>query len=82
MLFSLLLAITSTLLCFFLFLVIFSNFLIIPDVKETIKVKLALGIPTEVPITVVKEIIDTPSLVAEKNNQSFIYVIKCSNIFT
>ena len=51
---------------FFLFLVILSNFLIIPVVKEKIKVKLALAIPTGAPITVVKETIDIPPFVAEK----------------
>ena len=56
----------------FLFLVIVSNFLIIPVVKEKIQVKLALAIPTGVPITVNryfnkdKEIIDTSILVADK----------------
>ena len=48
----------------FLFLVVLINFLLIPVVKEKIKVKLA--IPTGAPITVVKEIIDTPPLVADK----------------
>ena len=67
MLFSLLLARTRISSCFFfLFLVTFSNFLIIPVVKEKIKVKIVLAIPTEAPITVVKEIIDTPPLVAER----------------
>ena len=53
--------------CFlFLFLVVLSNFLVIPVVKEKIKVELSLAIPTGAPITVVKEIIDTTSLVAER----------------
>ena len=39
-----------------------SNFFIIPVIKEKIKVKLALAIPT----TLVKEMIDTPPLVALK----------------
>ena len=47
-------------------LVILSNFLIIPVVKEKIKVKLSLAIPTGAPITVVKETIDTPPFAAEK----------------
>ena len=34
-------------------------------VKEKIKVKLALATLTGAPITVVKEIIDTPQLIAE-----------------
>ena len=67
MLFSLLLANIRILSCFFfLFLVIFSNFLTIPVVREKIKVKLALAIPTGAPIILVNEIIDTPPLVALK----------------
>ena len=67
MLSSLLLAKIRILSCFFfLFLVIFSNFLTIPVVREKIKVKLALAIPTGAPIILVNEIIDTPPLVALK----------------
>ena len=51
---------------FLFFLVIFNNFLTIPVVKEKIKVRLALAIPTGVPIILVNEIIDTPLLVALK----------------
>ena len=51
---------------FFLFLDIFSNFVTIPVVREKIKVKLALAIPTGAPTTLVKEMIDTPSFVALK----------------
>ena len=50
---------------FLFFLVIFSNFLVIPVVREKIRVKLALAIPTA-PIILVNEIIDTPPLVALK----------------
>ena len=57
----------STLSCLsFLFLVIFSNFLMIPVAREKIKVKLALAIPTGAPIVVVNEIIDIPPVVALK----------------
>ena len=35
-------------------------------VKENIKLELALAIPTVTPITLVKEVIDIPSLVADK----------------
>ena len=67
MLFSLLLANIRISLCFlFLFLVIFNNFLTIPVVREKIRVKLALAIPTGAPTIVVNEIIDTPLLVALK----------------
>ena len=67
MLLSLLLANIRILSCFFfLFLVIFSNFLTIPVVREKIKVKLALAIPTGAPTILVNEIIDTPPLVALK----------------
>ena len=43
----------------FFFLVIFNSFLTIPVVKEKIKVRLALAIPTGAPIILVNEIIDT-----------------------
>ena len=67
MLFSLLLANIKILSCFFfLFFVRFSNFLTIPVVREKIKVKLALAIPTGAPIILVNEIIDTPPLVVLK----------------
>ena len=64
---SLLLANIRILSCFFFFfLVIFNNFLTIPVVKEKIKIKLALPIPTGAPITLVNEIIDTPPVVTLK----------------
>ena len=50
---------------FLFFLVIFSNFLVIPVVREKIKVKLAPAIPTGAPTTLTEEIIKTP-LVALK----------------
>ena len=50
----------------FLFFVIFSNFLVIPVVREKIKVKLALAIPTGAPAILVNEQIDTPSVAALK----------------
>ena len=50
--------------CFFIFLLVMSNnFLMIPVVREKIKVKLALAIPTGAPIVVVNEIIDIPPVV-------------------
>ena len=51
---------------FLFFLVIFSNFLSIPVVREKNKVRLALAIPTGAPTILVNEIIDTPPLVALK----------------
>ena len=66
-LFSSLLANINILSCFFfLFLVVLSNFLTIPVVREKIKVKLALAIPTGAPTTLVNEQIDTPPVVALK----------------
>ena len=50
----------------FFFLVIFSNCLTIPVVREKNKVGLALAIPTGAPAIVVNLIIDTPPLVALK----------------
>ena len=51
---------------FFLFLVIFNNFLTIPVVIEKIKVKLSLAIPTGPRKILVNEIVDTRVLVALK----------------
>ena len=67
MLLTLLLVNKKILSCFFfLFLVVLSNFLTIPVVREKIRVKLALAIPTGAPTTLVNEMIDTPPLVALK----------------
>ena len=43
-----------------------SNFLTVALVREKIKVKLALAIPTGAPTTLVNEQIDTPLVVALK----------------
>ena len=51
---------------FFLFLIMLSNFLIIPVVKEKIKVKLALTILTGAPTTLANKMIDTPPLAVLK----------------
>ena len=69
MLLSLLLANIRILSCFFLFLVILNNFVTIPVVKEKIKVRLALDIPTGAPLILTNEIINTPLLVALKINK-------------
>ena len=67
MLLSLLLANINILSCFFfLFLVVLSNFFTIPVVREKIKVKFALAIPTGAPAMLVNERIDTPPVVALK----------------
>ena len=44
----------------------FSNFLTIPVVREKIRVKLALAIPTGAPTNLVNEIIDTSPVIALK----------------
>ena len=51
---------------FCLFLVMLSNFFIVPVAKEKIKVKLALAIPTGAPTTLADEMIQTLLLVALK----------------
>ena len=64
MLLSLLLANIRILSCFFFFfLVMFSNFLTIPVVREKNKVRLPLAIPIGAPTLVVNEIIDTAPLI-------------------
>ena len=55
----------TILLCFFfLFLVIFKTFFIIPDAKENTRVKPTLAIPAGTPVTLPKEITDTLPLAA------------------
>ena len=67
MLSSLLLASIRTLSrFFFLFLVLLSNILTIPVIREKIKVKLALAIRTVAPATLTDKMIQTPLLVALK----------------
>ena len=67
MLFHVLLASITILLCFFFFfLVTFNNFFIIPVAIDNTRVKLALANSAGIPITVVKEIILIPPLVADK----------------
>ena len=71
MLLSLLLTRIKILSCFFFsFLVILSNFVYIPVVREILKVKLALAIPNGTPTMLVNERVDTPSLVALKTTKS------------
>ena len=43
-----------------------SKFLIVPVVREKIKAKLVLAIPTGAPTMLVKEMIDTPPIVVLK----------------
>ena len=67
MLLILLLANIRISLCFFFLLLgVFSNFLTIPVVREKIKVKHTLAIPTGAPTILLNEIIDTPLVVALK----------------
>ena len=49
-----------------MFLVILSNFFIIPGAKEKIRVKLALAIPTGAPATLADEMKQTPLLAVLK----------------
>ena len=79
MLLCLLLANIRILSCFFfLFLVMLCNVLIIPVVKDKIKVKLAPAIPAAALTKLTEVIIQTSPLVALKT----INVIKSSYIFT
>ena len=64
---GLLLANVRILSCFFFVVVlVFSNFLTIPVVREKNKVRLAIAIPTGAPTTLVNKIIDTAPLFALK----------------
>ena len=46
------------------------NFFIIPVLKEKIKVKLKLAIPTGLPATLAGKMMDTPPLVELKTNKN------------
>ena len=66
-LFNLLLAKITILLCFFsLFLVAFNNFFTSPVHNENARLRLALVIPTGIPITVVNDAIEMLPLVTHK----------------
>ena len=51
---------------FFSISAVSNNFFMILVVKENTRVKLALAIPAGAPVTLAKEKIDTPPLVADK----------------
>ena len=71
MLLSLLLASIRIFSCiFFFFLVMVTNFFIIPVAREKNKGKLTLAIPASVPITLANEIIGAPPVVALKTIKS------------
>ena len=69
---SLLLAKNFIVLFLFL-LVIFNNLLTVPFVKEKVKVKPALAIPTGAPIILVNEISGTPPVVTLKTIKFYLY---------
>ena len=58
-----------------------SNVFTITVIKEKIKVKLALAIPTGAPTALVKEMIDTLSLVARKTIKPYLYNQKQQHIY-
>ena len=67
MLFTLLLANIIILLCFFfLFRLVFNSFFTIPEDNENVRLRLALPIPTGVPITDANDAIEMLPLVADK----------------
>ena len=71
-LFNLLVANIAILLCFFfLFLVVFNNFYTIPVDNDNVRLKLALAIPTDVPITVANDAIEMLSLAVDKTIKNF-----------
>ena len=55
---------------FFLFLAIFNNFFTLPLDNENVRLRLALAIPTDVPITVANDAIETLPFVADKTIKS------------
>ena len=60
----------------FLFISCYAQyFFVIPVIKENKRVKLALAIPAETHVTLGKEIMDTPRLVADKSLVNIINVL-------
>ena len=79
MLFNLLLATITILLCFFLFLIVFKNFFTNPVVIENARLQLALIIPTGAPITVANDAIEmlpaaTDKTMTYQNSQKKQYI--------
>ena len=69
MLFNLLLASITTLLCFFfLFLVVFKKFFTNPDVIENVRLQLAPNIPAGAPIRVENDAIEILLATTDKKN--------------
>ena len=69
MLFHLLLASITTLLCFFfLFLVVFKKFFTNPDVIENVRLQLAPNIPAGAPIRVENDAIEILLATTDKKN--------------
>ena len=62
-----------------MFLVVLKHFLVIPVVREKIKVKLALVIPTGAPTILVNEQIDTLPVVALKTIKIFSILLISTN---
>ena len=81
-LFNLLLANIAILLFLFLFLVAFNNFFTSPVHNENARLRLAIVIPIDIPITVANDAIEMLPLVTDKKNQRFIKITKKRNIFT
>ena len=72
MLFNLLLASITILLClFFLFLVVFNNLFTNPVVTENARLQLALIIPTGAPIMVADDAIEMLPVATDKKNYDF-----------
>ena len=90
MIFNLLLANITILLCFFfLYLVLFNSFLTIPVEIENAILKLALTIPTGAPITYANDAIEMLPVVTDQkmtyqNSQrkQYIYLVFCSLILS
>ena len=67
MLFNLILAnITILLYLFFLFRVVFNSVFTISVANENVRLRLALAIPTDVPITIANDAVEILPLVADK----------------
>ena len=71
MLFNLLLASITILLCLFFLFVVFNNLFTNPLVTENARLQLALIIPTGAPITVADDAIEMLPVATDKKNYNF-----------
>ena len=80
-LFKLLLVNITILVCFFFLFLFFLNFLTTPFEIENARLKLALAIPTDAPVTFVNDVIEMLPLVTDKPIKDLSTYLKKQHIY-